>query len=203
MNLEETRQALKEYFELYLADPKQYMPAYDEIQSVARILENFFLGYIESGGTNYDLLSRTMALYEKLPFGDQIKNFGIRNYLSGHGSVFESNLNVSEALKQNEDLSLEQLRTMIARRFCSWAASPVRPDIHKLQMLYGFAICGGTLSDITESQDEDDKKIAKSIQDFLNRLNSESRYELYQMFNKNAKNRNQLEMDKSSPHYNN
>ena len=140
MNLEETRQTLKNYFELYLADPKLYMPAFDETQSVARILENYFLGYIESGGTNYDLLSSTMAFYEKLPYANQIKNFGIHNYLTGHGHALESNLNISEALKQNENLSLEELRTMIARRFCGWAASPIRQNIDKLQMLYGFAI---------------------------------------------------------------
>lgn len=199
MNLEETRQALKNYFELYLSHPKTYMPGFDETQAVSRILENYFLGYIESGGTNYDLLSSTMAFYEKLPFCNQVNYLGVRNYLTGHGSVFESHLNISETLEQNDNLSLEQLRTMIARRFCSWAASPVRPDTQKLQMLYGFAICGGTLSDITESQDEEDKRIAKSIQEFLKSLDSRSYNELHQMFDKNATKRNQLETDKSNP----
>ena len=161
MNLEETRNALAEWF------AKRYIEEVPTLEKQEWVyLEEYVLGYIECGGIlDNDPFRLALLKFKETQesIGMSLDNYGIRDYLNGHGEIKEKNMNIRQALEFNNSLTLNELRLMIARRFTAFITSENTTFVEKSRYINGFLTCGGTIEDLAKSDDITDKQLAQEL----------------------------------------
>ncbi len=191
MDLNETRKALGDWFtNKYLTESEM------ELMDDKKSLEDFIMGYIECGGLiDSEVMELALNKFKEVLVKNNIdiNEVIIKNYLTGHGDINESKLNILEACEYNKTLSLDEVRKMIARRFGMYATNNGLSDDDKKNYLVGFLICGGTIEDLYNSSDYEDQIIAKQIVDFLNIIDKETAYDCRKLMLVNSTKRSMRE----------
>ena len=166
MELEKARENLEYHFwtDLYIGK------VHDDILR----LENIVLWYIELGmvvyeNTDLEGFINFLDNEQKKHGMFSLKQYAIRDYLHGDGSPSRDMkpLTFDEALLRNKELTLDELRFILNRRYGLFIASKNRSREEKLNLLQEFVSLGGVIDDILDSDDPIDLPGSIAIKELL------------------------------------
>ena len=190
MNLEETRNALKQVFEDKLAKTyskilKGEIETKSDSYAPIRRVGDVILEYLDCGGTieagsSFDFAEKVLE-----QSGSNIKRLNVTDFLKVNTNGVAESLTYDEAITRNSKLTLGEMRRILARRYQPYIYSGSVDIGERLEYMSEFVQCGGII-------DENSLYIDKKIKDKPEYL------KLYeQIQDKSNQNREERKVEKS------